>query len=148
MDYPPLVHHTDEASYRNHFERVYCRGPVTTFDAIQVRFRRDQFFHCFFESSRRDGTKDQFSRVRAERIDWIKAALEDPDSERFLGWDRIRRRYDTKRRVAVVLGNYVVVISMTRKTSAQFITAFLADSTGERGQYSTIEKIHRSPKWA
>jgi hypothetical protein len=65
MEYPPLVQYSTEAEYRSHYENVYCCGPITTFDGIKVRFRKEQFDHCFFESSKRDGSKDQFSLLRA-----------------------------------------------------------------------------------
>ena len=65
----------------------------------------------FFESVK---TKDDtFSQMRAERIDWIRAALEDPKSERYVGWDKKRKRLDRRRRVTLVMGNYVVVIGIS-----------------------------------
>ena len=99
MGYPPLLHLQSEEAYRAHFEAVYCRGPIQTFDGIHVRYRKKKFEHCCFESSRRDGVKDQFSPSRARRLNWIKVALEDPDSERYQGWDKKRKRYDDRRRV-------------------------------------------------
>ena len=58
MNYPSLVRYATQAEYRVHFERVYCRGPIQTFDHIAVRFRKKDFDHCFFESSKRDRVKD------------------------------------------------------------------------------------------
>ena len=139
---PPLLKLPDVRSYRDHFENIYCRGPITTFDGIQVRFRRDDFNHCCFESSRRDGYKDQFSTVRAQRLDWILAALEDPASERYQGWDGKRKRIDPRRRVTLVYGNYVVVISITKQNTAKFITAYWADES------NTLTKIRANPVWA
>jgi hypothetical protein len=141
MAYPPLVHYSTEAEYRSHYERVYCRGPIATFDGIKVRFRKDQFDHCFFESTKRDGSKDQFSSLRAPRIDWIKTTLEDPAAELHCGWDKKRKCYDSSHRVAVVVGNYVVVIRLTGSGTAAFVTAYLADSS------STIAKIRQAPQW-
>jgi hypothetical protein len=80
-----MIFFASEAECRAHFERIYCQGPITTFDVIMVRFRKKHFEHCFFESSGRNGIKDTFSPPRAERIDWIKAALEDPMSELYYG---------------------------------------------------------------
>ena len=37
----------------------------------------NQFKHAFFESTRRDGIKDGFSRIRAERMNWIDSNLTD-----------------------------------------------------------------------
>ena len=111
-----------------------------------MRFRKTDFDHAFYESvARKD---DTFSRSRAERIDWIQVALQDPDAERYIGWDRIRKRYDKARRVVIVMGNYVVVIAMTGHHRARFVTAFVADDRGGEGRVSTIEKIRRGPKWA
>lgn len=139
MSYPPLVNYQSAVQYKTHFENVYCRKPITTFDGIQVRFRKKDFNHCFFESARlRD---DTFSKERAVRIDWIKTALQDPMSERYLGWNKKRKRYEKNRRVVLVQKNYVVVISLKTESMADFVTAYVADS-----EY-TIMKIKSSPKW-
>lgn len=138
MAYPPLVHYQTEDEYRTHFEQVYCNGPITTFDNIQVRFRKRQFDHCFFESV---NTKDDtFSPDRAERIDWIKAALEDPDAEHRVGWDNIKKRPANDRRVAIVVNNYVVIIRLYRADRAEFVTAFVATQR-------TISQIRTNPLW-
>ncbi len=147
MAYPPLLRLASEIEYRQVFEREYCHSPIVTFDGIPVRFRRRQFDHCFFESTNRDGVKNQFSALRSERILWIKAALQDPTSERYYGWDRDRQRYERSRRVTVVMGNYVVVISLTGTETADFITAYVADTVGYNGRKSTIDKIRSGPKW-
>ena len=141
MAYPPMVQYRTVNEYRAHYERVYCRGPITTFDNIQVRFRKNCFDHCFFESTQRDQTKDQFSTVRAKRIDWIKAALQDRNAELYVGWDKKRKRYDNSHRVTVVARDYVVVIRLTGRGKARFVTAYVADSA------STINRIRSSPKW-
>lgn len=148
MAYPLFVKYATPDEYRVHFERVYCCGPITTFDGIAVRFRKDKFAHDFYESSKRDKTKDRFSWKRAERIDWIKAALEDPNSERYEGWDKEHKRYDPDRRVAVVMGNYVVVIALVGPKDANFITAYAADATSGPGRPSTLDLIRRGPEWA
>lgn len=112
MPYPSLVRYEAEEEYRQHYEQIYCKGPIKTFDGITVRFDKSMFDHCFFESSRRDTNKDTFSVKRGERIDWIKAALQDPSSEKYVGWDRKKKRYNNKRRVTIVMGNYVVIIQL------------------------------------
>jgi hypothetical protein len=140
MPYPPLVNYSLEEEYRRHFERVYCSGPVVTFDDIPVRFRKKDFDHAFFES--RQAKDDTFSIIRAERIDWIKAALKDTHSERYVGWDNKQKRYDRKRRVALVMGSYVVVIALTAAGSGIFITAYVADSE------KTLKLIRQGPRWA
>ncbi len=141
MAYPPLVQYETEQEYRSHFERVYCCGTLRCFDGIAVRFSKSDFDHCFFESSNRDGVKDQFSPLRAERVDWIKAALQDGHADLFVGWDNKKRRYDHGRRVTLVMGNYVVVIRLTGQQNARFVTAFVADSQ------RTVNRIKGSPRW-
>ncbi len=147
MSYPLLVKYKTEAEYRQHFEQVYCKGPIRTFDGISVRFHKSMFDHCFFESSRRDKNKDTFSLKRAERIDWIKTALKDPNSEKYLGWDKKKRRYNKKRRVAIVMVYYVVIIQLTGSGKADFITAYPADTIGNKGRPATIDLIRNGPKW-
>lgn len=138
MQYPPFVYYITIDEYRKHFKRVYCSGGIFTFDGIQVRFRVDDFNHAFYESVFLKD--DTFSSIRAERIDWIKATLLDSNSDRYVGWDNTKKRYDTNRRVALVMGNYVVVIALLKHNNARFITAFVAD----RG---TTHKIRQGPVW-
>ena len=128
MAYPSLVKYGTDNEYRVHYERVYCRGPIRTFDNIEVRFHKNRFDHCFFESTRRNQKKDKFSTLRAERIDWIKAALQDRNAELYVGWDKTRKRYDNSHRVTLVDRDYVVVIRLTGHGKANFVTAYVADS--------------------
>ncbi len=85
---------------------------------------------------------------RAERIDWIKAALQDPDSEREVGWNKQKKRYEKSRRVTIVMQNYVVVIQLTGHKKANFVTAYLADTPGSKSRPSTVDQIRTGPKWA
>lgn len=144
MALPPLVHYETVAEYRRHFEKIYCRGVVQAFDGIRVYFSATKFGHVFYESSARDGAKDEFSPVRAQRIDWIKATLEHPEADLFQGWDKKARCYDGTRRVAVVYEDFVVVIalSLDRNNSlkANFITCYQAENS--------IGKIRNSPFWS
>ena len=102
MALPPLVNYASVAEYRSHYERVYCRGNIQTFDGIRVFFGTNQFGHMFYESTARDGRKDAFSSVRAQRIDWIKSTLEHPNADLFAGWDKASRGYDSTDRKSVV----------------------------------------------
>ncbi len=146
MEYPPLVTYDRAVKYRQHFENIYCRKPITTFDGIQVRFRKRDFNHCFFDSV--ISKDDTFSRLRAERIDWIKAALQDPSSDLRMGWDWKKKKYDPKRRVAIVMTNYIVVITMKKSFNADICTTYLADTEPLKGQnFSTLELIKSGPKW-
>lgn len=136
-----LIKYKTIQEYRNHFEKIYCKGNIRTFDNIPVYFRKSDFDHCFFESVK---TKDDtFSFIRAERIDWIKETLEDANADLRCGWLKKKNRVDCKRRVTIVNKNYVVIILIgKRKDSslkANFITSFIAEKS--------INKILRMPKW-
>lgn len=139
--YPPLLRLPAEKDYRQRFEALYCQGIIETFDGIQVRFRKRDFDHCFFESSRRNRVKDTFSVLRAERLEWIAVALQDPAAQRFVGWNRDAKTHDKNRRVTLVCGNYVVVIAIVRSGMARFLTAYVADTP------ASLERIKASPKW-
>ena len=147
MSYPPFVSYREIEQYRQHYEKCLCKSDVQTFDGYRVRFRKRDFYHAFFES-RKGGKDNWFSLKRAERIDWIKAALQDPHAERYLGWNRIKKRYERKRRVTVVKGNYVVIIQLKKKKEADFVTAYVADTPGRPGRPSTLEQIRKSPRWS
>lgn len=144
MALPPLVHYATAAEYRTHYERVYCRGNILTFDGIRVHFAPDKFGHMFYESTARNGIKDAFSPVRAQRIDWVKATLQHPTAALFEGWGKTSRQYDASRRVAVVYEDFVVVVAMSLKLDgslkANFVTCYQADNS--------IGKIRTSPAWS
>lgn len=146
--YAPFVEYQTEAEYRTHFERVYCTGPIETFDGIRVRFRKGRFQHDFYESSRRDGNKDRFSGDRARRMDWILKVLKDPSAELYQGWDKKRKKYDPDSRVALVVNEYVVVIRLMGPDSAEFVTAYVAGAQPTGGQRkSTVDMIRSGPEW-
>ena len=139
---PALVHYATEAEYRAHYERCYCRAVIHTFDGLRVYFSKQQFDDAFFESAdRKARDKSVFAQERAERIDWIRAAVEDPTAELYQGWDRDKKAIARGRRISLVFGNYVVVLQMYgKRTSATFITAYLADP-------DKIRKIRSNPRW-
>lgn len=143
MPLPPLLNLAVEADYRAHFEQAYCRRGVVTHDGIRVYFRRDRFDHAFYESTRRDGVKDAFSLVRAQRLGWIGATLTNPDADRYQGWSKVNRRYDPARRVSVAYEDFVVVLGLSLSGAgdlkAHFITCYQADNS--------IGKIRSSPVW-
>jgi hypothetical protein len=114
-----------------------------TFDSYKVRFRKSIFEHAFYESTHRDKIKDMFSTKRAERMDWIKYALQDPNSDIRNGYDNKRKRFTINRRVTIISGNYIVIIRIKSRQlkEAEFITAYVADSQ------TTSQKILTSPKW-
>lgn len=150
MSYAPFVDYATPEEYRAHFERMYCSGPITTFDGIEVRFRKSRFKHDFYESSsRRHRNKDIFSTERARRIDWIKKVLQDPNAELYQGWDKKRKRHNSQSRVALVVDEYIVVIRLSEPKKAIFVTAYVPGDqpTGDQTK-STLEKIKSGPKWA
>ncbi len=79
-------------------------------DEIRVYFKHSSFFHAFFESTHRNGIKDRFSPIRAERINWIKATLSHPLASLLQGWDNKRKCHLPDRRVEVVYEDFVVVL--------------------------------------
>ena len=127
--------------YHSHYIQTLCQGPLTAADGIDVYFKRETFYHAFFESI--EQTDDSFSLVRAQRMDWISATLMDAKADRYQGWNRKRQQYDPLRRVDVVLEDFVVVLQLTRRQSqqlgAQFVTCYQADRS--------IAKIRQSPLW-
>ncbi len=135
---PDRVELENESDYRKHFEASYCQGPIETFDGIFVRFKKPDFDHAFFESVVTND--DAFSRRRAERIDWIRWALQNPGAELFNGWINKKKRVAKRRRVAIVNGDYVVIIRITGPANAVFVTAFVADNV-------TVGKIRLNGRW-
>lgn len=141
---PALVFYQTEDEYYAHFCGVYCSNddPIYTFDGIRVDFYPNHFKHAFRESANRvKGDKSVFSRKRAERVDWIKWALQNNDAELFQGWNKQKDCYDASRRVCIVIRNYVVVIQIKEEKEAFFITAFVADTS------RTLNQIRNGPKW-
>ena len=143
MPLPPLLHLPDEAAYRQHFVGTYCRGAIETHDGIRVFFRQNQFDHAFYESTNRNGIKDAFSWVRAERMNWIDATLTDRAAIRYQGWVAKTRSYDPARRVDLLYEDFVVVLALglnrDRTLRANFITCYQADNS--------VAKIRTSPLW-
>ena len=147
MTYPPLLQLNFKEEYQTAWHTQYCQQPIFTFDEIRVWFRKEDFNHAFYESVK--AKNDTFSKRRAERMHWIKVALQDPKSERFAGWDKVKKRYDHSRRVAIVMQDYIVVISLlqNKNSEARFITAYVGDRTGKNGKPATIDLIRSGPLW-
>lgn len=123
---------SSEDDYRQLYLKIYCRqeAPIFTFDGIRVKFFPERFDHAFFESKDWEkADKSIFSRERAERILWIKDTLEDPSARLICGWDKNAKQHRKENRVAVVKDNYVVVIWIQNKTTAKFLTAYVADNS-------------------
>lgn len=143
MPMPPLLNLAAEADYRAHFVREYCRAVVNTHDGIRVYFQQNKFDHAFYESTRRDGVKNAFSTVRAQRMDWIAATLNDPVADRYQGYNAKSGTCDPARRVNVAYEDFVVVLALGLRRDgtlrANFVTCFQADNS--------IGKIRQSPIW-
>ena len=129
-----------EEELREIWRIEYCECLIKTFDDIVVQFFASMFDHCFYESANRH-TKDKslLSLNRLEKIYWIKDALQDPDAVLKIGWDSKSKSYDDKRRVALVKGNYIVVIVIFADKKARFITAYEVDDA------ENLERIKNGP---
>jgi hypothetical protein len=140
---PALLKLDDEEAYRQHYTQMLARGVISTHDGIRVYFGRDTFEHAFFESSDRRGADDVFSLARAERMDWIAAALADPNALCVQGWNKQLECYTPKRRVTVVVQDFVIVLQLSTKRDgtlkANFVTCFKAENSAM--------KIRQSPRW-
>lgn len=140
-----VVYNFTEEELRNLWRDTYCHKVIKTHDGIRVYFYESNFDHAFYESSKRNQSrnkkksKDILSPKRLARILWIKDVLEDPTATMYVGYDNKTKRYDKSKRVAVVKGDYVVVIQIYAEGKANFITAFVASNS--------IDKIEQSPLW-
>ncbi len=131
-----------QEEYKRHFIEKYCKQKIYTFSNIRVKFYEDQFEHAFFTSAnRKKRDKSIFSIERAERMDWIKTVLLDKEAELYVGWDRVKKRYNNKRRVSMISPeNYVVILNIIDEKQAKFITAYVASKTNAK-------KIRSAPIW-
>jgi hypothetical protein len=114
-----------ETEMRTLWRETYCLSEIITFDNVNVKFYEDMFDHCFFESeNRKKNDKSILSLNRLEKMLWIKDTLQDPSAILKKGWDNKEKDYFTDRRVAIVKGNYVVVIRFTGFLKAKLVTAY------------------------
>lgn len=131
-----------EEEMREIWQIEYCQKNIFTFDGILVKFYPEMFDHCFFESAnRKKGDKSILSLNRLEKIYWIKDTLEDPSSILKKGWLKKAKVYDNSRRVALVKGNYIVIIKIYAIKKARFISAY------EINDDKNVTKIMDSPDW-
>ena len=127
MSYPPLLKLTEMKEYLLHYKANYSKVEVRTWDNIIVRFPGAAFYHLCYEDNDRDGSKDTFSWMRSERLDWIKKALQDDTATLFQGWNnKIKQYLDPTRRVVITYWDYIVVIKLVISTDkAEIITHFV-----------------------
>lgn len=135
-----------EAEYRSHFIENFARAPLmfqTSQGRAPIHFAAHQFEHAFYESTLRNGVKDAFSLVRAERMDDIAILLADRSVPRRAGWDAKARTHSHTRCVSIAVDEFVVVVrlGLTRAgyLRGTFVTCFVADNS--------IGKILASPEW-
>lgn len=128
----------------------YCFpvDPVYTFDGVLVKFFEDMFDHAFFESDNwKYKDKSLLSLNRCSKMLWIKATLRDPEAKLKQGYDKKTKTYSDDRRVALVKGNYVVIIRFVRNKEAKFITAFDIDSDEILGKFIDGPEWTGQKKW-
>lgn len=117
-----------EAELRKIWEDQYCQAEIETFDGVMVKFYADMFDHVFYESHDRiEKDKSILSLNRLEKILWIKDVLQDSSAILKKGWNSKDKEYYKDRRVAIVKGNYVVIIRFTGKLKAKLVTAYEKD---------------------
>ena len=132
-----------EAELRSLWHETYCREHIITFDGITVHFYPEMFDHAFYESDDRlEKDKSILSLNRCEKMLWIKDTLEDPTAILKQGWISRKKSHDPTRRVALIKGNYVVIINIMGNGKARFITAFQIDDE------ENLEKLKNGPDWA
>jgi hypothetical protein len=140
------LHLPDESAYRAHFITKYTRSPHSfrlSTGTAPVYFAAHSFDHAFFESTLRDGAKDEFSLQRAQRMDDIATALADPNIERRAGWDKRRKSHHHSSCVTLAVEDFVVIVrlGLTKKgfLKGNFVTCYVADNS--------INKIRNAPVW-
>lgn len=125
------------AEMRKIWADEYCQKEIETFDGVMVKFYEDMFDHIFYESRDRIAKdKSDISLNRLEKMLWIKETLQDNTAILKKGWDTKEKKYYEDRRVAIVKGNYVVIIRFTGLLKAKLVTAY---------EKEDIENILNSP---
>lgn len=145
MSLPDLLDLATEEEYKEYYVENYCNTcPIYTYDDIPVMFYPETFEHAFYKRTTQSwkARKDKFSKIRGERLNWIKHIIQDPNIKPRKGYDKAKNSYDNDRRVTFLNEqNYLVVIHINSKLEGKFVTAFLVDN--ERA----AEKIRNSPEW-
>lgn len=118
-----------ELELRDIWRNEYCKNEIFTFDNVLVKFYEDMFDHVFYESANRIWKdKSILSFNRLDKIYWIKETLQDKDAILKKGWNNELKEYFKDRRVAIVKGNYVVIIRFTGRLRAKFVIAYEKDN--------------------
>lgn len=131
-----------EVELRQLWSDTYCNAPIITFDGISVKFYSNMFDHVFYESANRIlKDKSILSFNRCEKMLWIKDTLEDGSAILKQGWDKKTKTYDSSRRVALIKGDYVVVILLYASKKARFISAYQIEDS------ENLAKFLNGPDW-
>lgn len=126
MEYKKLKpQNMSEADLRQLWKEVYCETEIKTFDNVLVKLYEDMFDHVFYESADRlEKDKSILSYNRLEKMLWIKDVLMDSTAILKMGWNTKDKEYFKDRRLAIVKGNYVVIIRFTGLLKAKLVTAY------------------------
>lgn len=117
--------HINETDMRTIWKDEYCQAPIVTFDSVEVRCYEDMFDHIFYESANnQQKDKSILSLNRLQKIYWIKETLQDATAILKKGWNSKEKKPYNNRRVAIVKGNYVVIIRFTGLLKAKLVTAY------------------------
>lgn len=145
MEYKKIKSYNfSEEELREIWRQEYCVQDILTFDGVSVRCYEDMFDHVFYESAHRKAKdKSILSYARLEKIYWIKDTLKDPDAILKKGWDNENKKDFEDRRVAVVKGNYVVIIRFTGMLKAKLVSAYEKDDISNILAGSDFEKSDR-----
>lgn len=141
---PPFLNLESQDAYLAYYVNNYCCGPLYTHEGTPVYFRRDRFFHAFFESTL-DSCKNEFSLNRATRMDWIRVALEDTSVVRYQGWDKKKKKYTPASMVVLTIGNFIIVLRMRLTENDVLQGDFVTCYWGDRRR--TLDKIKQGPRW-
>lgn len=145
MEYKKIKsYQLSEVEMRELWRSEYCRQQIFTFDNVRVQFYDNMFDHCFYESAnRQENDKSVLSLNRLEKMLWIKETLQDSDAILKKGWDKKNKTYYDDRRVAIVKGNYVVIICFTGLLKARFVTAYIKEDIENIMAAPDFEKTKR-----
>lgn len=132
-----------ESDYLSYFIENFCNRLLYTKDGIRVFFRKNHFYHAFFETV--NVNKDTFSLDRARRMPDILPTLQSPFSDYRCGWDSKKKKHIATKRVAILKDSFVVVILLkqnkrTGHLQGEFITCYTATNW-------THQRILTNPIW-
>ncbi len=114
-----------EIELRKIWLEEYCQNEIIIFDGVKVKFYEDMFDHIFYESKDRiEKDKSILSLNRLEKIFWNKEVLQDENAILKKGWNNKSKTFFEDRRVAIVKGNYVVIIRFVGFLQAKLVTAY------------------------